>query len=526
LDTEAEHVHNGYFSIDKKGVLKDTNGATAADDDSYSLIMRDKEGLLSFDTKLRYIFSHSALREGWDNPNVFQICTLNETKSEVKKRQEIGRGLRLCVNQDGERQHGFAINTLTVMANESYEQFAETLQKEYEKDEGIRFGIVENHSFANLPVKQPDGTIKYLGQAASEDIFNHFKDKGYIDKSGKVQDALKTAVKNNRLDVPVEYEDIKPAITALAKKVCGSLNIKNNKDKEKIELNKQVYLDPEFKELWDRIKFKTTYSVDFDSEKLIEGCCREIQQSLSVSSAKLIYTKAALDISAGGVVTEESSRYAVSVEILKENIPDIIAYLQNETNLTRKTIVEILVRSKTIPLFKKNPQKYMEHVSQIISAKMRLMIVDGIKYTKIGEDQYYAQELFENQELTGYLSKNMIESKKSVYEYVVYDSGIEETFATSFENNKSVKLYAKLPNWFRIATPLGTYNPDWAVLIERDGMNKLYFVLETKGDIMFNALRPSESAKIECGIKHFKALGNDVIFEKADSFADFMEKDR
>ena len=526
LDTEAENVHNGYFSIDKKGVLKDTNGATSADDDSYSLIMKDKERLLSFDTKLRYIFSHSALREGWDNPNVFQICTLNETKSEVKKRQEIGRGLRLCVNQDGERQHGFAINTLTVMANESYEQFAETLQKEYEKDEGIRFGIVENHSFANLPVKQPDGTIKYLGQAASEAIFNHFKDKGYIDTSGKVQDALKTAVKNNRLDVPVEYEDIKPAITALAKKVCGSLNIKNNRDKKKIELNKQVYLDPEFKELWDRIKYKTTYSVDFDSEKLIEGCCREIQQSLSVSSAKLIYTKAALDISAGGVVTEESDRYAVSVETLKENIPDIIAYLQNETNLTRKTIVEILIRSNTIPLFKKNPQKYMEQVSQIISAKMRLMIVDGIKYTKIGEDQYYAQELFENQELTGYLSKNMIESKKSVYEYVVYDSGNEETFATSFENNKSVKLYAKLPDWFKIATPLGTYNPDWAILIEMDGKNKLYFVLETKGDIMFNALRPTESAKFECGIKHFEALGNDVIFEKADSFADFMEKDR
>ena len=200
--------------------------------------------------------------------------------------------------------------------------------------------------------------------------------------------------------------------------------------------------------------------------------------------------------------------------------------MQNETNLTRKTIVEILVRSKTIPLFKKNPQKYMEQVSQIISSKMRLMIVDGIKYTKIGEDQYYAQELFENQELTGYLSKNIIESKKSVYEYVVYDSENEATFATSFENNKSVKVYAKLPDWFKIATPLGTYNPDWAILIERDGKNKLYFVVETKGNIMFNALRPTESAKFECGIKHFKALGNDIIFEKADSFADFMEKDR
>lgn len=168
----------------------------------------------------------------------------------------------------------------------------------------------------------------------------------------------------------------------------------------------------------------------------------------------------------------------------------------------------------------------MEQVSQIISSKMRLMIVDGIKYTKIGEDQYYAQELFENQELTGYLSKNIIESKKSVYEYVVYDSENEATFATSFENNKSVKVYAKLPDWFKIATPLGTYNPDWAILIERDGKNKLYFVVETKGNIMFNALRPTESAKFECGIKHFKALGNDIIFEKADSFADFMEKDR
>ena len=488
--------------------------------------MKDKERLLSFDTKLRFIFSHSALREGWDSPNVFQICTLNETKSEVKKRQEIGRGLRLCVNQNGERQHGFTINTLTVMANESYDQFAATLQKEYEKDEGIRFGIIENHSFANLPVKQPDGTTKYLGQLASEAIFNHFRDKGYIDTSGKVHDTLKTAIKNNSLDVPIEYESVKPAITALAKKVCGSLNIKNNSEKKKIELNKQVYLDPEFKELWDRIKYKTTYSVDFDSEKLIEECCREMQQSLSVSSAKLIYTKAVLDISAGGVIADEEDRYAVSVESLKENIPDIIAYLQNETELTRETIVEILIRSKTISLFKKNPQRYMEQVSHIISSKMRLMIVDGIKYTKIGKDEYYAQELFDNKELTGYLSKNMIESKKSVYEYVVYDSGNEESFAISFENNKSVKLYAKLPDWFKIATPLGSYNPDWAVLIERGGENKLYFVLETKGNIMFEALRPTENAKMECGIKHFKALGNDVVFEKADNFNKFIEKGR
>ena len=523
LDTAAEEVHNGYFSTDKKGVYKDTSGSTTDDEDAYTLIMKDKERLLSFDTKLRFIFSHSALREGWDNPNVFQICTLNETKSEVKKRQEIGRGLRLCVNQDGERQYGFSINTLTVMANESYEEFAEALQKEYETENGIRFGIVETHLFANIPVKHEDGSVKYLGQEASEAIFKGFLDNGYIDEKGKVQDKLKIAIKENKLIVPEEYESVRTEITALARKVCSGLNIKNNNDKKTVKLNKQVYLNPEFKELWDRIKYKTTYSVEFDSEKLISECCNEMQRSLSVSSAKLIYTKAGLDISAGGVVAEESDRYAVVLDNLQNNLPDIIAYLQNETNLTRKTIAEILLRSKTLHLFKKNPQRYMEQVAQIITAKMRHMIVDGIKYTKIGDDEYYAQELFEAEELTGYLYKNMMESKKSVYEYVVYDSANEESFAKSFEDNERVKLYAKLPGWFTIPTPLGSYNPDWAVLIEADGKDKLYFVLETKADTTFDALRPTESAKIKCGKKHFEALGNEVTFEDVDDFKEFIE---
>ncbi len=524
LDTAAEAVHNGYFSVDRKGVFKDTSGATLADEDAYNLIMKDKERLLSFDTKLRFIFSHSTLREGWDNPNVFQICTLNETRSEVKKRQEIGRGLRLSVNQAGERQHGFSINTLTVMANESYEDFADALQKEYETESGIRFGIVESHLFANIPVKQEDGSVEYLGQKASEFIVKEFLENGYIDEAGKVQDKLKTALKDNKLNIPEEFEPVRGEITALARKVSSNLNIKNNSDKKAIKLNKQVYLDPEFKDLWDRIKYKTTYSVDFDSEKLVADCIKEMQNSLSVSSAKLIYTKAGLDISAGGVIAEESDRYAVGLNDSQENIPDIIAYLQNETNLTRKTIVEILLRSKTIHLFKKNPQRYMEQVVQIISTKMRYMIVDGIKYTKIGDEDYYAQELFATEELTGYLSKNMIESKKSVYEYVVYDSANEENFATSFENNKSVKLYAKLPSWFTIPTPLGTYNPDWAVLIEVDGKDKLYFVLETKANVLFDALRPTESAKIKCGRKHFEALGNEVAFDDIDSFEEFIEE--
>ncbi|NLW25584.1 MAG: type III restriction endonuclease subunit R, partial [Clostridia bacterium] len=198
----------------------------------------------------------------------------------------------------------------------------------------------------------------------------------------------------------------------------------------------------------------------------------------------------------------------------------------NETNLTRKTIVEILIRSNTLHLFKKNPQKYMEQVAQIITAKMRLMIVDGIKYTKRGNDEYYALELFEDKdkELIGYLSKNMMKSKKSVYEYVVYDSANEERFARNFENNSRVKLYVKLPDWFTIPTPLGSYNPDWAVLIDADGKDKLYFVLETKADTMFDALRPTERAKIECAKKHFEVLGTEVGFEDIDSFEDFIEE--
>lgn len=524
IETEVEKVHDGYFSTDKKGKVKDSSGNTAADDEAYTLIMKDKERLLSFDTKLRFVFSHSALREGWDNPNVFQICTLNETKSEVKKRQEIGRGLRLCVNQQGERLHGFEINTLTVMANESYEQFAEGLQNEYEKETGILFGMLQTHSFANITIPQIDGSIQYLGQEASETLYTHFTERGYVDAAGSVQDSLRLALKNKQVDVPRDFQSVLPAIESVCHKICGGLKIKNNQDKRKISLNKQVFLSPDFEELWNRIKYKTTYSVTFDSKKLIDKCCEQLQLFLSVSSAQLVYRKAGLALSDGGVAAVEKDFIPVKVERIEEALPDIIAYLQNKTNLTRKTIAEILVKSGTLHLFKKNAQRYMEEVARILGAQMRLMIVDGIKYTKIGEDEFYAQELFNEQELTGYLSKNMIESSKSVYSYVVYDSENERSFAEKFETNQRVKVYAKLPDWFKIATPLGSYNPDWAVLVEKDGTDKLYFVLETKGNALFDSLRPTEHAKIFCGRKHFAALGTEAVFDAVDDFEGFIEK--
>lgn len=534
LDTAAMGVHNGYFAIDKKkdssgkGMLKesklDKDGKAASaesDGSAYSLIMKDKETLLSFDSKLKFIFSHSALKEGWDNPNVFQICTLNETNSVIKKRQEIGRGLRICVNQDGERVHGFEVNTLTVMANESYEQFAEQLQKEIEQEEGIKFGLVEKHLFANIVVPFDDYSHEYLGVEASTKLWNHLENAGHIDSKGKVQDSLKTALKSGDLELPEEFKAHAPQIAALLKKVSGNLNIKNRDDKEKVTLNKAVFLSPEFKALWDRIKYKTTFRVDFDADALIATCAEEIKANLQVGKARFIYRKSKVDIDRGGVHVEEDAGVASTYDSKSFELPDLITYLQNETNLTRRAIVKIINGSGRLESFKNNPQKFIEQVSNIIQKQMRLFVVDGIQYHKIGDDQFYAQELFSDNELVGYLHKNMAESQKSIFDHVVYDSDVELEFAKSFEDSDDIKLYAKLPGWFKIETPLGTYNPDWAVLIEADGKEKLYFVVETKGSLFSDALRPTEKAKIACGKEHFKALGSDVEFTVTNSFEEF-----
>ena len=527
LDTVAAGVHNGYFAVDNKKdatgneMLKDASGNTAADESAYNLIMKEKEKLLSFDSKLKFIFSHSALKEGWDNPNVFQICTLNETNSVIKKRQEIGRGLRICVNQDGERVHGFEVNTLTVMANESYEKFAEQLQKEIEQEEGIKFGVVEEHLFANIVVPVDDYNNEYLGVDASKKLWDHLQTTGYIDTKGKVQDSLKTALKSGELELPEEFKDHAPQIAAVLKKVSGNLNIKNRDDKKKVSLNKAVFLSPEFKELWDKIKYKTTFRVDFDVEALAKKCAEEIKENLQVGKARFIYQKAKAEIDRGGVHAEQVQETASVYESRSFELPDLITYLQNETNLTRRTIVKIINDSGRLESFKNNPQKFIERVLAIIQHQMRLFVVDGIKYHKIGDEHFYAQELFSDNELFGYLQKNMVESQKSVFDHVVYDSDVELEFATDFERSDDIKLYAKLPDWFKIDTPLGSYNPDWAVLIDGDGKKKLYCVVETKSTLFLDALRPTEKAKIACGKKHFKALGKEVKFKVTDSFEDF-----
>lgn len=537
LETAAQGVHNGYFAIDKKKdssgkemlkeskIGKDGKAASSESDGSaYNTIMKDKEWLLSFDCKLKFIFSHSALKEGWDNPNVFQICTLNETNSAIKKRQEIGRGLRICVNQDGERVHGFEVNTLTVMANESYEQFAEQLQKEIENEEGIKFGVVEKHLFANIVVPVDDHNHEYLGTEASKQLWEHLQSEGHIDSKGKVQDSLKVSLKNGTLALPEAFQPHAAQIVSVLKKVSGNLNIKNRDDKAKVSLNKAVYLSPEFQTLWDRIKYKTTFRVDFDTNALIEKCAEEIKINLQVGKARFTYRKAKTEIDRGGVHTEQVQETTSVYESRAFDLPDLITYLQNETNLTRRTIVAIINKSGRLESFKNNPQKFIEQAANIIKSQMRLFIVDGIKYHKIGDDQFYAQELFQQNELFGYLKDNMVKAEKSVFDHVVYDSDIELEFASAFERNEDIKLYAKLPGWFKIDTPLGGYNPDWAVLIEQDGKEKLYFVVETKSTLFSVERRPEENAKIKCGYAHFEALGDDVKFTVSNSMDEFSSR--
>lgn len=538
----ASLAHDGYFSADKKKSKsgkeyfeeKDTKGNTNADNDTFNKIMRDKEKLLSFDEPLSFIFSHSALKEGWDNPNVFQICTLNETTSEMKKRQEIGRGLRIAVNQKGERVRGFDVNTLTVMANESYEQFVDSLQKEMEDDEKIKFGRIESCIFANIVEKIENGEERYLGHENSEKLHKFLIEKEYIDEEGNAKDKLKADLKDNRLIIPQEFEYIRPAIEKKLKSSAGKLIIKNADNKKKITVNKEVLLNKNFSELWEKIKYKTTYKVKFDSNKLIEKCAKVMHDSLSIKDEKYIFTKKRLELTHGGIEegfsTSEDSRIDFQV---KYKLPDIITYLQNETNLTRKSIVEILVKSNTLEDFKKNPQLYLEEAINIIRRTMKSFIVDGIKYEKIGSGEFYSQDLFETEDLFGYLKDelnkegDMVASTKSPYESLVLDSDIERNFALELEKNKNVKVYAKLPSWFKIPTPLGNYNPDWAVLIKTGEANdeeKLYFVVETKGSIFEEERREVENLKIKCGKKHFETVSEDVKFEVTNNFEHFSRK--
>ena len=601
FDTDVEKAHNGYFSQDKKGIYKNTKGDTLADDDTYNTIMRDKEYLLSFDCPMRFIFSHSALKEGWDNPNVFQVCTLIDQKSTFTCRQKIGRGLRLCVNQDGERIEDRNINVLHIMANESFSEFADKLQKEIEQETGMKFGVLQLSALIDLTYQeqieihhemddfeaqmaysalQVEGVIdnngnlnqevdiekvefsdlaeplqkeikkqlkakkhdepvtvntirnikytevkveeKSFSQEQAEAIYEDLKERKIITKEGRVKETMKAQLAAGKLGLDDCYtKAAQRAIISAIEQADNRPVLRDASTQVSVRLKKQAIISPEFRELWDRIKQKTTYRIDFDVDKLVENCVKELREMPLIPKARLVSQVADLQVENPGVSFTEKHSRAIELESTYTCIPDILRLIANETLLKHSTIIRILEESGREEDFMNNPQAFYERVLEIIARNRHELAIDGIKYVKLAGQEYYAQEIFDSQEFIAYLDRNAISVEHSIYDYLIYDSGVESRFAKSLDDDPDVKMFFKIPRRFKIETPIGPYNPDWAVFLEKDGEEKLYFVLESKGTTNLFDTRTPERLKIHCGEKHFAAL-DDVEFPK-DPVRDWNE---
>ena len=516
----AVQVHNGYFSQDKKGRAKDTRGNTAEDEDTYALIMRDKERLLDPKEPLRFIFSHTALREGWDSPNVFQICTLREVGSELERRQQIGRGLRLPVNDQGERVHDEQLNRLTVIASESYKDFAAALQTEYENDFGIKFGRVEPQAFAKLLRPAEDGEDKPIGQDVSGRIWGALQAQGYIDAAGDIQPAFDPDNVLFRLELPAEFEDLRAPILDQMRRYVFQNRIANADKKRDVNFNKQVHLRDDFRELWARINQKTRYRVHFETSELVDRAVNRLKAMDRINPLTLVATRVDVDFTRAGVNADRILENDTQVMEAPKVLPDIIAYLQKETELTRHTLVTILKGSNRISDFRVNPQQFMALAAREIGYAMHDLMLEGIQYEKIAGEVWEMQRIEEDAEkgISRYL-KNLYEVKnkdKALFDAVEFESEVEKRFAADLDANEHVKLFVKLPRWFKIDTPIGDYNPDWAFVTERE--EKLYFVRETKSTLDSEERRTKENQKIDCGRRHFKELGTnfDVVTSLAE----------
>lgn len=608
FSSDISKIHNGYFSQDKKGRLKDTKGDTQADDDTYNTIMRDKEWLLSFECPLRFIFSHSALKEGWDNPNVFQVCTLIDQKSVFTCRQKVGRGLRLCVDQNGERIEDKNINILHVMANEGFAEFADTLQREIEDETGVKFGVLQLDLFAGMvyedkhevertvtpeQAKQlidmaaevvPDSENKpsaedlckvieensdqlaaelkpmlpkvreVLEQSKTEEpvtveklssisytetvieekevtyedareLMEHFEKKGYITDSGKMKDTMKNALKSGTLDLPKKYEAARSRFEAIITNADRKPPVRDASQDVIVRINKQVMVSPEFMELWNKIKQKTAYRVSINTEKLIENSVKDLRDMPPIPKARLILQTADIHIENAGISHTEREMRTTDIENSYCELPDLITAISDETLLTPSTVNRILTRSGRLNDFLNNPQAFMEKATEIIKNNRHSLAIDGIGYIKLDGQEYYAQEIFDTEEIIANLDRNAVKVQRSIYDYIVYDSSsVERPFAVALDNDPDVKMFFKIPDRFKIDTPIGTYNPDWAVYMTKNGEEKLCFILETKGSTDFYDLRTKEQLKIHCGKQHFKALDNGVEMYVARDWKEFKVK--
>jgi len=507
----AAMVHDGYFAKDARGRLKDTadndrslNGRDAKD--AFDLIMKDKTRLLSLDEPLKFIFSHSALREGWDNPNVFQICSLRAMGTERQRRQTLGRGLRLPVGNDGARIRDEDLNVLTVIAGESYADFAARLQTEYE-EEGMVFGRIESHEFARL-LGEDD---KPIGQEESERLHEALKQAGYLDNKGQVTDDLRKALKDDAVEVPEGFDADNQAIIALLRDRAGQrLEVADADKKEWVRPQRTVIDSELFQALWERVRDRTVYRVTFDSKKLIQMCVEALdpEKIPMVDRARVQWITGKIDIERSGVETStDVTRETRFVDEVGIPIPDAIGLLQERTGLTRATVAKVLIESGRADELKRNPQGVIKLVGDVIEEQKRKLMVKGIEYERTGA--VWAQDLFDA-EFEREATRLMEGGERSVYDHVPVDSDVERAFLKELQDNATtVKLFAKLPKKFIVPTPLGNYEPDWAVLVEQQGEDRLYFVVETKSTLFESGRREKENQKIDCGRKHFKAIGGE-----------------
>jgi type III restriction enzyme len=512
------HYRSAYFASikGKKGAsieYADTNGSSKSDDDAYDLIMRDKARLLDETEPIRFIFSHSALREGWDNPNVFQICALREMGGTAERRQTIGRGLRLPVNQAGERVADRAVAQLTVIANESYRQFADNLQKEY-VDSGVSLGIVRIGEFAKIPVLSEDGNESLLGFSGSKSIWEELLKRGFIDAQGRVTSSYRPEIKGFSLGPNPEFFWPEPEIIRIVGNSKVDRFVKPQRNRKSRTLNKQLYLSPEFEEFWRTISQRTTYRVSLDSESLVQNAVLKIKSEQPIQPLRVQVTKAGVKLVRGGTQTSETSTRSAELSGAYQ-LPDIISELQEATSLTRKTIIAILVDSKKLGEFISNPNDFISMVKRILQNVLAGAVIEGLQYEKIGGYIYELRELqkdgMEERDLFIDRLYEVKSKQKTDFDLIQIDSeGIdapERQFAELLDSREDVKLFMKLPDKFKIDTPVGNYNPDWAIIKQVEGKDHIYMIRETKSTLDESKRRPTENAKIKAAKKHFEAIG-------------------
>lgn len=512
LPQEPQDLRRAYFSVMKKGgksrAVDSSERGNQNDNDAYDLIMRDKERLLSQEEPVRFIFSHSALREGWDNPNVFQICVLREMGETLERRQTIGRGLRLPVNKDGERVAESSVAQLTVIANESYREFADSLQKEY-KNSGVSIGVVRREEFSKITLIDTLEAEK-LGYNSSLKIWDCLNRAGFIDEGGRVLPTFAPSNLGFSLNLPEEFKDYEGEITTIISNCKVERFVKQARNRRTRTLNKQLLNDPVFEEFWHRISRRTTYNVQVDRQKIIDESVRAIKREAYIEPLRIQVTRSGVKVLRGGTRGEELG--VRSAELTGSyDLPDIIKELQEATSLTRKTLVDILIQSDRLQEFIHNPNDFIQMVKRNILNVLAASVIDGIQYQEIGGSVYELRELQKDglEEKARFIDQ-MYEVKnqqKSVFDYVVYDSDPELKFAELLDSREDIKMFVKLPDKFRVPTPVGDYNPDWAIVKHEDGQDRVYMIRETKSTQQESLLRFTESAKIRAAKKHFEAIG-------------------